>query len=176
MGGGCAPPNLPAFFLNRAGVHEQEMFSSFSKLIIEAFCFQLNWGGASPFFQAVQYRFRYHLAGKDRTHMNPLRTRHKDVVFANGGAACAPQPPLSFSAVQACFHEHRTMNKTCIKHKTVLELLKTHHIIVSYYVLVCYIILYYVIFKLCRNILNYRTARTVTRTLARTITQPQRQQ
>ena len=47
-------------------------------------------------FLAVQHRFRYHLAGKDRTHMNPLRTRHNDVVFANVGAAPPPTPPLSF--------------------------------------------------------------------------------
>ena len=50
-------------------------------------------GEVVPFFLAVQHRFRYHLAGKDRTHMNPLRTRHNDVVFANGGGLRPPQPP-----------------------------------------------------------------------------------
>ena len=62
--------------------------------------------------------------------MNPLRTRHNDVVFANwggGGLRPPPTPPLSFYAVQACFQEHRTLNKTCIKHETVLEPVKTHH-------------------------------------------------
>ena len=29
-------------------------------------------------------------------HMNPLRTRHNDVVFANGGGCGPPTPPLSF--------------------------------------------------------------------------------
>ena len=50
-------------------------------------------GEVLPLFLAVQHRFRYHLAGKDRTHMNPLRTRHSDVVFANGGGGAAPPPP-----------------------------------------------------------------------------------
>ena len=45
-------------------------------------------------FLAVKSRFRYHLSGKDRTYMNPFRTRHNDVVFVNGGAA--PTPRLSF--------------------------------------------------------------------------------
>ena len=52
-------------------------------------------GEVVPLVLAVQHRFRYHLAGKDRTHMNPLKTRHNDVVFANGGgAAPLPTPPL----------------------------------------------------------------------------------
>ena len=53
--------------------------------------------------------------------MDPFRTRHKDVVFANGGGLRPrqPPPPLFFKAVQACFQEHRTMNKTCTKHKIV---------------------------------------------------------
>ena len=60
--------------------------------------------------------------------MDPIRTRHKDVVFANGGRPSPPtNPPLSFEAVQACFQEHNTMKKTCTKHKIVLELFKTHH-------------------------------------------------
>ena len=37
------------------------------------------------FFYAEQGRFEYHPASKDRTHVDPLRTRTKDVVFANGG-------------------------------------------------------------------------------------------
>ena len=102
MGGGPAPPT-PRFFSGRAGLlsrtshHEQDLHQTQN-------CFRAfqnssyrqsvsNWGGVSPFFYAVQYRFRYHLAGKDRTHMNPFRTRHKDVVFANGGGGLAPQAP-----------------------------------------------------------------------------------
>ena len=54
-------------------------------------------GEVVPLFLAVQHRFRYHIAGKDRTHMNPLRTRHNDVVFANGGGLRPPQPPRCLS-------------------------------------------------------------------------------
>ena len=36
-----------------------------------------------------------------------------------GGCDPPPTPP--------CFQEHPTMNKTCIKQETVLELFKTHH-------------------------------------------------
>ena len=50
-------------------------------------------GEVVPLVLAVQHRFRYHLAGKDRTHMNPLKTRHNDVVFANGGGLRPSQPP-----------------------------------------------------------------------------------
>ena len=53
--------------------------------------------------------------------MDLLRTRDKDFVFANGGAAPPPTPPLSFYAVQACFQEHRTMNKNWFKHVGVIE-------------------------------------------------------
>ena len=131
---------------------------------------------------AEQGRFEYHPASKDRTHVDPLRTRHKDVVFASGGGGgllgCAsPNPPAFFSSRA----EHRTMNKTCIKHKTVLELFKAHHKGVLFakegaslfYCILCYSMLCYAIlchFKLQRIILKYRTARTVTRTLTRTIT------
>ena len=31
-----------------------------------------------------------------RGHMDPLRTRDKDIVFANGGAGCAPPQPPCF--------------------------------------------------------------------------------
>ena len=44
----------------------------------------------------------------------------KDVVFANGGAA------LSFSAVQTCFQEHRTINKTCFACIIVIDLFNSH--------------------------------------------------
>ena len=51
-----------------------------------------------PQKKAEQGRFEYHPASKDRTHMDPFRTRHNDVVFANGGggAALRPTPALSF--------------------------------------------------------------------------------
>ena len=69
------------------------------------------------------------------------------------GGCPPPQPPLSFQAVQACCQAHRTMNKTSIKHKTVLELFISHHkgilfakrgasLFILYYVIVCHIILY----------------------------------
>ena len=74
--------------------------------------------------------------------MNPLRTCEKDVEFANGGLRPPPTPSLSFWAVQACFQEHRTMNKTCVKHKAFClqkgEL--RHCFILYYYVIVCYVI------------------------------------
>ena len=38
-----------------------------------------------------------------------------------------PNPLAFFPAVQAWIQEHHTMNKTCTKHRIVLEL-KTHHI------------------------------------------------
>ena len=57
--------------------------------------------------------------------MNPFRTRHKNVVFANGGGC--QTPPLSLQAVQAFFQKHPTMNKICIKHKIILELVKIHY-------------------------------------------------
>ena len=59
--------------------------------------------------------------------MDPLRTRDKDIVFANGGGAAPPPPtppPLSFYAVQACFEEHRTINKNCLKQIVVIGLFK----------------------------------------------------
>ena len=86
--------------------------------------------------------------------MDPFRTRHKDdYVCKWGGWFAPPTPRLSFQAVQACCQEHRTMNKTCIKHKTVLELFKAHPngvlfakrgcVIVLYYLMLEYVILYY---------------------------------
>ena len=36
---------------------------------------------------AEEGRFEYHPASKDRTHVDPLRTRQKDVAFAKGGDA-----------------------------------------------------------------------------------------
>ena len=44
-----------------------------------------------------------------------------------GGLPPPPTPPLSFYAVQACFQEHRTMNKNCFKHIEVIDLFKSHH-------------------------------------------------
>ena len=41
-----------------------------------------------------------------------------------GGAAPPPNPPLSFYAVQACFEEHRTINKNCLKQIVVIGLFK----------------------------------------------------
>ena len=52
--------------------------------------------------------------------MDLLRMHDKDVVFANGGAA------LSFSAVQTCFQEHRTINKTCFARIIVIDPFKSH--------------------------------------------------
>ena len=40
--------------------------------------------------------------------------RELDVVFESGGGP--PTPPLSFQAAQACFQEHRTIKKNCIRH------------------------------------------------------------
>ena len=43
--------------------------------------------------------------------------RELDVVFeSGGGAAPPPTPSLSFQAVQACFQEHRTIKKNCVRH------------------------------------------------------------
>ena len=67
--------------------------------------------------------------GGGRVHSNPgfflRRTRplqasscrELDVVFeSGGGAAPPPTPSLSFQAVQACFQEHRTIKKNCVRH------------------------------------------------------------
>ena len=45
-----------------------------------------------------------------KTHVDPLTKSEKDVVFANGG------PRFLLNAVQTCFQEHHTINKTCFKH------------------------------------------------------------
>ena len=43
--------------------------------------------------------------------------RELDVVFESGGVAPPPpNPPLSFQAVQACFQEHGTIKKNCVRH------------------------------------------------------------
>ena len=46
--------------------------------------------------------------------------RELGVVFESGGGAALPPPPnpppLSFQAVQACFQEHRTIKKNCVRH------------------------------------------------------------
>ena len=47
--------------------------------------------------------------------------------WGGGGAAPHPTPMLSFCAVQACFQEHRTMNKDWFKHIEVIDLFKSHH-------------------------------------------------
>ena len=105
----------------------------------------------SYFFSAEQGRFEHHPASKDRTHMDPHRTRHKDVVFANGGGGGGLRPPptplpprLSFQAVQACVQEHHTMNKTCTKHKTVLELFTAHLTGILFAKAGCVIVLWYI--------------------------------
>ena len=66
-----------------------------------------------------------------------------------GGGFASPNPPLSFQAVQACCQEHRTMNKTCIKHKNCFRAFHyssyrhyvckrgVRHCFMVYYVLVC---------------------------------------
>ena len=41
-----------------------------------------------------------------------------------GEAAPPPTPLLSFYAVQACFEEHRTINKNCLKQIVVIGLFK----------------------------------------------------
>ena len=66
---------------------------------------------------------RCHLLASENstTACSNIRTRDKDFVFANGGAAPPPTPPLCFYAVQACFQEHRTMNKNWFKHVGVIE-------------------------------------------------------
>ena len=61
------------------------------------------------------------LPAKNRTHMDRLRTRDKDFVFANwgGGGAAPPNPPAFFSR-RAGLQEHRTMNKNWFKHIEVI--------------------------------------------------------
>ena len=52
----------------------------------------------------------------------------KALCLQMGGGGCAPStPPLSSYAVQACFQEHRTMNKNWFKHIEVIDLFKSHH-------------------------------------------------
>ena len=52
--------------------------------------------------------------------MDPLRTHDTDIVFANGGGY-----PPPFYAVQACFEEHRTINKSCLKQIVVIDLFES---------------------------------------------------
>ena len=56
------------------------------------------FGGQAPhslrgYFQAVQYRFRYHPVGKDRAHMNPLEPVIKTLCLQMGGRGAPPQTP-----------------------------------------------------------------------------------
>ena len=76
-------------------------------------------------FQLSKEHVKYHPASKNRTHMEPLRTRDKDIVFASREGLCPPNPTLSFYAVQACFQKHRTINKNCFKRIVVIDFVKS---------------------------------------------------
>ena len=113
---GLCPSQPNAFFLCRAGrflehrtinknCFKRIVVIDFVKSIMQAVFLCMGGGLRSPnprAFQSVQEGFKYHPASNNRAYMDPLRTRDKDVVFANGGGLCPPPfPPLSFYAVQA---------------------------------------------------------------------------
>ena len=119
--GGGAAPNPPAFFLRHAGClsrksHQQELRQTRSCygvcLSHHTGCLFANAGVAFPptpprYFLAVQDRCSYHPRSKDKTHMDPLRTRDK-------GA------PLLFDTMQADFKYLRTS-----KDRTHMDPLRT---------------------------------------------------
>ena len=77
--------------------------------MMQAFCLQMEGG-------CVHSNPRFFLR---RTR--PLQVsscRELDVVFESGGLRPPPppNPPLSFQAVQACFQEHGTIKKNCVRH------------------------------------------------------------
>ena len=82
-----------------------------SEPVIKVFA---NGGGLRPrptprFFNTMQANFKYLRTSKDRTHMDPLRTRDKGVCKWGGGCALRPPtPPLFFDATQAGFQKPRT--------------------------------------------------------------------
>ena len=73
----------------------------------------------------------------------------KTLCLQMGGGGLRPPPTplpprLSFQAVQACVQEHHTMNKTCTKHKTVLELFTAHLTGILFAKAGCVIVLWYI--------------------------------
>ena len=95
--------------------------------------------------QAARGRFEQHPASKDRTHMDSLRTRHKDVVFATGGAAPPPAPsrnPAAFVLKRAGLlsrtsHHEQDLHQTgsCLKACQRHSVCKRGCVTVLYYIM-----------------------------------------
>ena len=78
--------------------------------MMQAFCLQME-GGLRPFQPPFFLK---------RTRLLQVSSCRELVVVFESGGGCAPSPPqpppLSFQAVQACFQEHRTIKKNCVRH------------------------------------------------------------
>ena len=69
----------------------------------------------------MQANFKYLRTSKDRTHMDPLRTRDKGVgKWVGLRPPPPPNPPAFFNTMQAGFQENHTINKNCVKHVVVM--------------------------------------------------------
>ena len=126
--GGAAPPKPPRLLFAPRRLsfknilhHQQDLLRAHncfpcSNTIVQAV--YLQTGELRPpqpraFILAVQGHVKYHPASKNRTHMDPFRTRDKEVVFA---CAPPPQPPAFFLRragllSRTSYHQHDLLHE-----------------------------------------------------------------